>query len=124
MNLTAADYTGGYGNTSINVTVGAPQSVSYSSHTTTVEPLENASANPINVNLQYFNSRVSTKPLYHAWVDFSQNIETYNGTLNAFNGGEFAFAPGFYMGSTADYTIGTVYVNMTYGAHTQLVTCL
>ena len=116
--LTAYDYTGGYGNTSYNVTVGAPPSVSYSSHTTTLKPLENASANPMNVNIQYFNSRFSTGPIYHAWVDFSQNIETYNGTLNAFNGGEFAFVPGFYMGSTADYTIGTVYVNMTYGTHT------
>ena len=118
VNLTASDYTGGYGNTSFNVTVGNPPSVSYKPHSTSLRPVENSSATPLNVNEEYYNSRDSTGALYHAWMDFSENIGTYNGTLNAFNGGELAFVPGFYLGSTAEYTIGTVYVNATYGSHT------
>ena len=117
VNLTARDYTGGYGNASIQVTVGAPPSVSYSSHTTSLSPLENTSATPSNVNIQYFNSKASTGSLYRAWATFSEDLTTYNGTLNAHNGGEFAFVPGFYNGASFYYTIGTVYANITYGVH-------
>ena len=116
--LTASDYTGGYGNTTINVTVGAPPSVTQTPHTTILKPMENSSATPLNLNFGFFTSRISTGALYHAWMNFSENITTFNGTLNAYNGGEFAFLPGFYFGSTADYSIGTVYVNVTYGSHT------
>ncbi len=118
VNLSASDCTGGYGNTTLNVTVGAPPSISYSPHTTTLRPEENSSATMLNVNRKDFNSRESTGPLYHAWMNFSEDVTTFNGTLNAYNGGEFAFVPGFYSGSSAYYTIGTVYVNATYGSHT------
>ena len=118
VNLTASDYTGGYGNATLNVTVGAPPSVSYTPHTTTLRPAENSSATMLNVKREYFDSRQSTGPLYHAWMNFSEDVTTFNGTLNAYNGGEFAFVPGFYSGSSAYYTIGTVYVNATYGSHT------
>ena len=117
VNLTASDYTGGYGNTTINVTVGAPPSVSYTPHTTTLKPLKNSTASLLNVNQDYFNARETTGSIHHAWIDFSEHITTYNGTLNAYNGGEFAFLPGFYNGASFYYTIGTVYANISYGNH-------
>ncbi len=118
VNLTAYDYTGGYGLKSINVTVGAPPSVSYQSHTVSIAPQENATATPLNVSLSQFLSNGTTTKAYTAWQSFSEYIRTVNGTLNAFNGGEFAFTPGIYSGSSLDLTVGTFYANITYGNHT------
>lgn len=118
VNLTATDYTGGYGNTSVNVTVGSPPSVSYQAHTETLTPQVNTTATPLNISLGQFQSNGTTTKAYTAWYTVSEYVRTVNGTLNAFNGGEFAFIPGMYIGSTTDLTIGTFYVNITYGNHT------
>lgn len=118
VNLTATDYSGGYGEKSVNVTVGAPPSVSYVSHTESLSPESNTTASPLNVSLGQFLSNGTTSKAYTSWNTFSEYIRTVNGTLNALNGGEFAFTPGIYSGSSLDLTVGTFYANITYGSHT------